>query len=226
MNVRTVFLFSLLCAANAGASVIDTTPAWDQIHGIDPWGADERATSTYGQTFTVGSVDTVLSSFSFYMTSANVRYQAYVAAWDGSKASQIIWDSRVLSANSGKPNFDFDTFKINTGALRLSANTEYAIFFSTAGLHGSYNDMSRWGFVGSDAYTGGHFVYTNNGNDKQALTGKEWDSAHNFPAMSADLAFQVELAPVPEPETWLMLLAGLGALALTARRGRGSRQQG
>lgn len=37
-----------------------------------------------------------------------------------------------------------------------------------------------------------------------------------------DQTYQLSLAPVPEPETWAMLLAGLGVVAVTRRKHAGS----
>nr|WP_315253034.1 PEP-CTERM sorting domain-containing protein [uncultured Duganella sp.] len=203
---------ALTGAAYADTTITNSTP-WDGSTSISPWGVPD--TATYGQTFTTGGVDTVLNSFSFYLRSVNVTYKAYVAEWDGSKASSIVWASDVESANFGGSGFQqVDT---NTGNLQLKADTQYVAFFSTSGLQSGFGGTSSWGYTG-DTISGGNLVFFNNGDDAGALTTAVWDSTQWYNS-SNDLAFQATLtAPVPEPETYGMMLVGLGLLGFLARR--------
>jgi hypothetical protein len=61
----------------------------------------------------------------------------------------------------------------------------------------------------TDVY-GKYYAYFNNG----AVDALDWESA--FPIASVEIAYQ----PVPEPETWGMLLSGLGLVGFIARRRR------
>ncbi|MDR1063359.1 MAG: PEPxxWA-CTERM sorting domain-containing protein [Azoarcus sp.] len=61
---------------------------------------------------------------------------------------------------------------------------------------------------------GEYFAYFNNG----AVDGMSWESA--FPIASVEIAYHPITASVPEPETWGMLLSGLGLVGFIARRRR------
>lgn len=218
MKMKKSLIALLAGLALTGAAYADTTltntPAWDGSYAISPWGVPD--TATYGQTFTTGAVDTVLNSFSFYLGSVNVEYKAYVAEWDGSKASNIVWSSGVESANVGGSGFQqVDT---NTGNLQLNANTQYVVFFSTSGLQSGFGGTTSWGYTGGDTISGGNLVFFNNGDNAAALTTQVWDSTQWY-VTNNDLAFQATLtAPVPEPETYGMMMVGLGLLGFLARR--------
>ena len=217
---------SLFALALAGVSIasahadttIDTVTPWDKSNAVSSWGSS--GTATYGQTFTTGATDTVLKSFSFYINPIDVDYKAYVGVWDGSKVSSLVWSSPVLNADTGLNTFDL--FKITPGNLQLQANTQYVAFFSVSGLANSQYLSTIWGYTGTDAYSGGGFVFSNNGDDFAALTTNTWDGSAGgwwSGAGVRDLAFKAELtAAVPEPETYAMFLAGLGIMGVMARR--------
>lgn len=199
------------------ATTIETFSAWNGSSGVSSWGNPD--TATYGQTFTTGATDTVLKSFTFAMTDLDQDFKAYVGAWDGSKASSILWTSPVLNFSYGYNGFE--KIAVTTPSLQLSANTKYVAFFSTSGLQTASTGVNRWGYLTSNAYSGGEFVFFNNGNDVTKVTSTNWDGPQWWGGNGSDLAFQVELTtPVPEPETYAMLLAGLGLMGAVARRRR------
>ncbi|WP_138513422.1 PEP-CTERM sorting domain-containing protein [Rhodoferax bucti] len=195
------------------ATTIETFSAWNGNNFVWEWGNPD--TATYGQTFTTGATDTVLKSFTFAMTDLDQDFKAYVGAWDGSKASSILWTSPVLNFSYGYDGFE--KIAVSTPSLQLSANTQYVAFFSTSGLQTASRGTNKWGLVNSNEYAGGEFVYFNNENDPSKLTSANWDGLN----WGGDLAFRMELTtPVPEPETYAMLLAGLGLMGAVARRRR------
>lgn len=99
---------------------------------------------------------------------------------------------------------------------------------------GTPGTLAGWVFTGSSAglssgYSGGSFFSYVEGRGTNAITVHMEDL---FPGPGPydpgtdtfhDVSFRISLAPVPEPETYAMLLAGLGVLGAVARRRRISR---
>lgn len=94
---------------------------------------------------------------------------------------------------------------------------------------GDINTLSeKWealGLVPTNDGTGQYFLFVGNDNDFQTRTGKYLDAAGVLQSYDAGLendsvvlAYRVEIAPVPEPETYALLLAGLALVAGVARR--------
>ena len=94
---------------------------------------------------------------------------------------------------------------------------------------GDINTLSeKWealGLVPTNDGTGQYFLFVGNDNDFQTRTGKYLDAAGVLQSYDAGLendsvvlAYRVEIAPVPEPETYVLLLAGLALVAGVARR--------
>ncbi|MBP9713293.1 MAG: PEP-CTERM sorting domain-containing protein [Sterolibacterium sp.] len=202
--------------ATAAHANIDTTPTWDGASSINPFGVS--STATYGQTFTTGAMNTVLQSFSFFLSPLNVDFYAGVGVWDGAskKISSVLFESGNM--NIGNNFSGFQEVAVGTGNLQLAANTQYVAYFSTSGIQ-SASGTNQWGYLRDDVYSGGNMVWFNNGNDKSALTSQPWDGNPGwFGKPNDDLAFKATLAPVPEPETYGMMLAGLAVLGAVARR--------
>ena len=203
-------------------TAIDTTAPFSG--DIQPFG--EPDTSTYGQTFTVGS-DNVLNSFSLYLDDtpdAPINFQAYVYAWDGSKATGSALFTSGIQTFSGTTFGNPEEFAFNTGNTALSSGSKYVAFFTTSGLQSGGSMTARMpysGDLGSDALAGGDFVYYNNGNDFSALTNSNWDC--NGCGLG-DVWFKASLSDgmgaVPEPATWALFMLGFGAIggAMRSRR--------
>ncbi len=94
---------------------------------------------------------------------------------------------------------------------------------------GNINTISeKWealGLVPTNDGTGQYFLFVGNDNDFQSQTGKYIDAAGLLQDYNAGLendsmvlAYRVEIAPVPEPETYALLLAGLALVGGIARR--------
>lgn len=171
---------------------IDTISGWNGSTFISSFGVTN--TATYGQTVTVAAGAGPLNSFSFEIgnCSANVSFRGSVYAWDGSKATGAsLYQSGVMSVAAGS-TYNLVTF--NTGGITLPAGT-YVLFASTSeDQGGAPNSACRWGAVaGNTAYTGGNFVFLNNGTATSQWTGTNWSS------FSQDLAFQVNGISVSAP---------------------------
>ncbi len=194
-------------ATPAHAEYISTLGSWNGIDNVSSFGEPNAA--TYGQTITVGATDTFLTDFSFRMrTDAGQisNFEAVVMQWDQvafHAVGPILYNSSNLT-NTG-PVDGFNVIIINTN-VNLAANTQYVLYFSASNFFDSVDDLSAFGITDGTAYSGGKFVYSNNGNDPSLLTTSSWHSA-----FAVNLAFTANLSPVnPTPAPAGIVLFGLG----------------
>jgi len=211
-------------------TIIDTSssPTWDGIQGYIDFGqgttpSGKPSFATFGQTFTVPiNDDTILSSFTLFVGKQNVQgstpveFNAYVMAWDGSKATgSILYQSgkQVASTIAGYQPFDFIT-----GGLSLLGGQQYVAFISTSNY-----PTSGLGIVGTptdpnnpslpiNPYSGGEFVYLSNGTDFNAITTSDWGTIAN-----SDLAFKATFTSIPTPSLVPAIL-GIGSALLRRRK--------
>ncbi|BAY74849.1 hypothetical protein NIES25_12650 [Nostoc linckia NIES-25] len=213
-------IIALGAAGNAQAqTVIDTTPSWNGTDSITPFG--EFNTATYGQTFTVGS-DNVLNDFTFFLNDFDgqpdvVDFAAYVAEWDGFKATGPILYQSAPQSTTNAPGFEQFTF--NTGGISLTSGKQYVAFLSASNFFDGTSGLAGLGAItgSQDVYSGGDFVFYNNGSDFSLLTQNTWDGGvgNGF----GESAFKISLSPatasVPEPTTMLGILA-FGAFGISS----------
>ncbi|MFN6563542.1 MAG: PEP-CTERM sorting domain-containing protein [Nostoc sp. ChiSLP01] len=213
-------IIALGVAGNAQAqTVIDTTPSWNGTDFISPFG--EENTATYGQTFTVGS-DNVLNDFTFFLNDFDgqsdvVDFAAYVAEWDGFKATGPILYQSAPQSTTNAPGFEQFTF--NTGGISLTSGKQYVAFLSASNFFDGTPGQATLGATGfQDVYSGGDFVYYNNGSDFSLLTQNTWDDVGGgfFGDSAFKASFSQATTSVPEPTTILGILAfgvfGIGSL--------------
>jgi len=167
------------------APSIDTTPSWDRISFISSFGLPNSA--TYGQTITITTAAT-LTQFSFFIkTSTSAIFRGYVFGWDGSKAAGGPLFASAPMSTTQASNFEEVVFHIPTG-VPLSAGQQYVLFASASSDPGQPNTSGMWGSLPNNTvYSGGQFVYLNNGTDPGLWTSTAWST------ISKDLAFRAEL---------------------------------
>ena len=126
----------------------------------------------------------------------------------------VTGDYLVVSSQGGSEG----SARINTGVVR-----SYSFVW---GSPDTYNIVDIFGKMGEfSEYTGSmlqsQFSMTANGNNNATglftITGNAGSVIDHLVLRSTGVAFEVA-APVPEPETYALMLAGLGALGFMARR--------
>lgn len=213
-----LMLLGLVCASSsAHAEFINTFPSWNGSDNIFFFG--EPNTATYGQTITTNATDVYLQDFSFLIrtvSTAPTDFQAYVMQWD-SVNSRATGPVLFQSAAYSNPQSNlFVEIPVPTG-LMLMPNTEYVLFFNASLQFDGNMDETQFATVG-DVYSGGAFVFSNNGSDFGSLTTNSWTTGW---IGSGDLAFKANL--VPEPASWMILGSGL-VLSLMHNRQRRARK--
>jgi hypothetical protein len=211
LKLSYVVLASAALVGQACATVIDTTGSWNGSSSVFFFGYPD--TATYGQTVKV-SGDNVLNSFTFFMKQpASLTFSGHVYAWDGAKASgSAIWSSGPMST-AGTGTFEAVTF--NTGNLNLTSGNDYVLFATVTGHGGS--GLGEWGFMSSNVYNDGLFVFLNNGQSPDWTT-SNW--SQNWQGTSSDLAFIARFSDggtvIPGPAAALTMLIPM--VARFARR--------
>ncbi len=179
-----------LCSitATTKAATLETYSQWGGTTSISSFG--ETNTATYGQTFTATADMGSLSSFTFYINDSvdpdYVDFKGYVASWDGTKATTILFTSASMSTSNNGGSDGFETITVSTGGVSLTAGQQYVVFLCASDDFDGVNGTSVWGRVDDSAYTDGTFVYLNNGSDFSLLSTATWST------WGGDLAFILE----------------------------------
>lgn len=196
-------------------TLIDTNP---RSGSVSPFGVSN--TATYGESVTVPT-DNVLNSFSFDMNlPGSLQFKGYVFAWDSANqhaTGPALFTSPVTQTSG--TGFEQIVFTI-PGGLALTTGDQYALFASISEIDGQSGNTGTWGFhYNQNPYTGGSFIFINNGGDESLWTTRSWD---NF--VPGDLAFTADFSSgteaVPEVQTWASLagFAMVGAEVLRRRK--------
>ena len=225
LGLTTLFTSAIICGSSAWAISIDTTPSWNGVNTLGPWGPSSvfyvypwgptPVTSSYGQVITPNT-DGSLTDFTFYLrpniSTDPIYYQARVYQWDSVAwgiTGSSIYNSGTLSFSGTSGTFSPVTINTGIGGVSLSAGTSYVLFFSTVGETQTASNFadwrSDWGWLGnpSNAYSGGDFVFSNNPSSFTA----PWDSR----ITGTDLAFKANIADAPSNVPGPLPILGLAA---------------
>ncbi|MGK5077269.1 PEP-CTERM sorting domain-containing protein [Janthinobacterium sp. HLX7-2] len=209
MNLPVVIkmaLSALICCASIHAQATTYSNVGTIGNGINSLGAPD--TTSYGETFT--SLGGVLQDFTFYANSgASGNVGLTIAAWDGSKAiGPALYTSSPIAYAGG-----IQTLGANGINLTLQANADYIAYLTVAGITNPISSVTMQGSTG-DGGLAGNFVYLNSDGANPLGLDQAWS---NFYVSNMTYTANITAA-VPEPETYAMLLAGLGLLGFLARR--------
>lgn len=197
----------------AGNLTLDTTPYWDQMTSVGPFGADFN-TATYGQTFRAPANVTGLQDFTFILQASpgtHLEFRPVVFAWTGSLLGNEGGTATGAPLYTG-PSMSFDgdgTFQevtANVGHVPLTPNSPYVIAFtvSDAADYAASTGVANWGLVllGPDVFSnahapaaasgGGGFAFFNNLDQIADLGTVPWDNFWDY----GDLAFRATFTTV------------------------------
>jgi hypothetical protein len=114
-----------------------------------------------------------------------------VYAWDGTKATgSALYESKpkTISFSDGL----FHKVGFRPTLVPVTPGAQYVIF---ASIDKDYEKCTNsyemgWGYIGSDVYSGGGFVYQNNAGDENQWTATPWNTFGG-----ADIAFKAVTSP-------------------------------
>lgn len=219
-------IVSLFCLATTAGSqtVISTTGGGAPL---TPFGKPDA--QTFGQTFTTPT-DNLLQSFTFYLSPApSLTFRAYVFAWNApsvrATGSALFTSSPIIGP--GPLGSGFNAITVNVGGLLLNSDAMYVAFFSSSG-QGTLGEValqSSWDSPATNMYSGGSFVFLNNGENTGAFTTQAWSTDRQGPGSDARFTMAFTSA-APEPSSLILSLTGVLSLgAVTVVRRRKSRRQ-
>lgn len=205
------------------AQNIDIAPSWDGSYAVGSFGIPN--TQTYGQTVTIPAGVTRLDTFGFRLqVPTTLSFRAEVYAWNGSRATgPALYEGPVTSTTDGNV---FQRILVNTGGITVTPGAQYVLFFSSSKDNAGHSGRGIWGMINNNnAYTGGTFVYINNGTEANQWTSTDWVTD-----WGGDLAFETTFGPAapqpaqtPLPGTLPLIVTGLGAATFLGRRALSSR---
>lgn len=181
--------------------------------------SDWYAYTTPGRprTFQLGSVESNSGAYTFLTASANFALDSVTVSYNGGNDTVDGWfefyDGNTLVA-SGSSHLDKDV------SAQLEKQTlAFHLGFNPGGGSTTSMTLSGWGDVGF--YNRVVMVYDNR---RQS---PNFAGVTSFTVQSQDASRQMGLAPVapapvPEPSTYAMMLAGIGAIGFMTRRRRQS----
>jgi hypothetical protein len=174
------------------AAAISTYSSWNGSSEVTDFGCPD--TTTYGTVITIPKGKTHLGKFHFSwinLNSGSMVVRGEVYAWDGTKATgSALYESnpKTISFNDGL----FHKVGFKATLVPVTPGQQYVIF---ASIDKDYEKCTNnyemgWGYIGSDVYSGGGFVYQNNSGDENQWTATPWNTFGG-----ADIAFKVAVSP-------------------------------
>jgi len=173
-----------------------------------------------GEVFSLTS-SAMLSSFSFYaLGNTTASFQLNVAQWNPgtnaqNQATNLVGPALLTTTGSAietyNPTGGFTTINFGNLGLSLNSNTKYIAYLTSSDptvtgiqLSRTQTALDASGFGIGNAYL-------------STIPGTGWQLPFNGNGFLS-LQYTAVTAPVPEPETYALMLAGLGLLTVVARR--------
>lgn len=160
-----------------------------------------------GQTFTGASG--VLQDFSFYTFGGGAgSVVLMIAEWQQSKAvGPALYTSAPIAFGGGRQALTASGINVS-----LLADHTYVAYLHVGGLNNPAGDVSMALTYANDGGLGGGAYYLESGGDPLQGPGYGWNP------LEYSFSYTANIAAVPEPEIYVMLLAGLGLVGAIARR--------
>jgi len=191
------FVFVAFGSTQASASTsrvrptINTFKFWDGSQEVVQFGCPN--TTTYGQVITVPAGKTLLNKFTFawvnFQGAGSMVVRGEVYAWDGSKATgSALFQSGTRKIAFTDSLFHKEVFK--PAGVGVTPGAQYVIFASIdKDFEKCFGDYTLgWASVDDSTYSGGTFVFQNNGGDESQWTLSAWNT------FGIDLAFKAFLS--------------------------------
>jgi hypothetical protein len=189
LTVATMLMLVAPAQARVVTRTVNTIDDWDGSTIVAEFGVPN--TATYGQTMRVPVTRTTrLQKFSFVVKlPTTLQFTGYVYRWNGHHAvGARKWSSQARTTASAGA-FQVITFRPN--GLRLRAGARYVLFVSVSQNYVASSGVGVFAQPqNQDLYSGGQFVYINNGTDESQWLTTDWDPGFGG---GEDLAFRMEL---------------------------------
>lgn len=189
----------IFASASLEGETITTFPAWNGTSVFAQMGADTApGQATYGQTFVTPGTNTVLQSFSFWLSDSPsfepdpMDFAGYLMEWNGARATgPILYQSSMMTAD-GLAHGQFRRFDFNVG-LQLNPAKQYVFFISASQYFDGIPSQAFPGGLAANAYPSGNMASLGNGSDFTQITNANWNQATQW-----DMVFEASFTP-PEP---------------------------
>jgi hypothetical protein len=205
-------ILALSGQAMAAVTAIGNAPVDDSFGLLGP---SSTQSQTFGQVFTA-PVSDVMTSFTLSLTSGlNANMVGVLATWNGTKdfgtgfgAPTVLYTSPLVSTAGGG---DF-TFSPN---VTVTSGQRYVAYITIFGQAASGSAFMPLGDNNDPALD--YFVWNRSSDPNN---NPSWSY---FEIDSVDALFSASFGtavPVPEPQSWALLIAGFGLVGAAARRRR------
>jgi hypothetical protein len=218
-------LAAVLAAGTANAATYTNVPSGANTglpfayfgNGANPSGDSPKV----GEVFSLTSA-AKLSSFSFYaLGNTTASLQLNVAQWNPltnakNEASNSV-GAALLTTGAAVETYNstggFTSVSFDNLGLSLNANTKYIAYLTSSDPAVSHVQLSRTQTTQDSSGFGIGNAYLS------TIPGQGWQLPFNGSGFLS-LQYTAVTAPVPEPGSYAMLLAGLGLIGFMARRGK------
>ena len=214
----------LVIAGSASAATYTNVPSGANTGS--PFAYFGNAANPSGDSPKVGEVfsltsDSLLSSFSFYaIGNISTSFQLNVAQWNPgtnaqNQASNVVGSALLTTTGSGVESFNsaggFTTISFDNLGLSLNAGTKYIAYLTSSDSSATGIQLSRTQTSQDASGFGiGNAYYS-------TIPGNGWQLPFNGNGFLS-LQYTAVTAAVPEPESYALLLAGMGLIGAAVKR--------